>query len=144
VSATSTSFGLFCGAIKMARFLPPQTAMANDTRRLLGGSTLLCVAVTVFAFGPLPIANALYACGLWPRLTPDEVLVKLQRDYKVNVSECVTGSNGWQYICQLPGRPGIRQFYDKLGVEGSPFGIGLTVELRPGPIPSRESYLNRK
>ena len=85
--------------------------MANDTRRLLGGSALFGAAVMVFAFRPLPIANALYACGLWPRLTPDEVLVKLQRHYRWNVSECVTGTNGWQYICQMPGRPGIRQFY---------------------------------
>jgi hypothetical protein len=118
--------------------------MAKDTRRLLAGSALLGVALLVLAFGPLPIADALYAYGLWPRLTPDEVLVKLQRDYRMTVSECATGTNGWQYICQIPGRPGIRQFYDKLGVQGSPFGIGVMVELRPGPIPFRESYLNRK
>ena len=114
--------------------------MAKDTVRLLGGSALFAVGVMVYGFGVLPIADALYAYGLWPRLTPEEVLIKLQRDYRVNVSECVTGTNGGSTsaIDHL-GRPGVRQFYDKLGVQGSPFGIGSWVDLRPGPIPSRES-----
>jgi hypothetical protein len=124
----------------VAQYLLHDVTMSKE----LGGSVLLGVAVVVFLAGPLRVADALYAYGLWPRLTPEEVRLKL-KDSGVTVTECATGTNGWQYICQLPsGRRGVRQFYDKLGVQGSPFGIGLWTDLPPGPIPSWESYKNPK
>jgi len=114
--------------------------MNRGAVQVLGGS--LCLVV--FTVGLLPIADALYASGLWPRLTPEELQLKLQRDYRMNVGQCTHGTNGWEYICQLPGKPGVRQFFDRLAVQGSPFGtFRVMVELRPGPVPSSDSYLSR-
>ena len=47
---------------------------------------------------------------------------------KMNVSACAAGTKGWEFICQVPGRPGIGQFYDKLGVQGGAFGIAMSVD----------------
>jgi hypothetical protein len=118
--------------------------MHRDTVRLLGGSVFICVALSLLYWPvvALPFANALYACGLWPRMTVEDVLYTMQRD-KMRVSQCSVGTNGWEFICQVPGRPGIRQFHDKLGVQGGPFGIAVTVELPPGPAPSWESVRDR-
>jgi len=115
--------------------------MNRGTLQLLGGSVCLGAVVLVFTVGVLPIAEALYAYGLWPRLTAQELPLHLKQRYRITVRECSEGTNGWDYICQLPPqRPGVRQFYDKLGVLGSPFGVGVMVELRPGPVPAREDY----
>jgi hypothetical protein len=112
--------------------------MAKGTSRLGVGVLLGLLYVLWSAW--YPVAGGLYAVGLWPRLTPEEVALKLKADYRVTVTHCAHGTNGWEYICQLPTRPGKRQFFDKLGVYGSPRGIGHWVELRPGPIPSREAH----
>jgi hypothetical protein len=119
--------------------------MNRDTLRLLGGSLLMCVALLIL-FWPvagLPFANGLYAWGLWPRMTPEDVLYTMQRQ-KATVSKCAAGTNGWEFLCDVPGRPGIRQFYDKLGVQGGAFGIAVVVELPPGPVPSWESVRDRR
>lgn len=111
----------------------------KGTLQLFGGSVCLGAVLLVFTVGVLPIAEALYDYGLWPRLTPEELPLHLKQEYRITVSECAKGTNGWHYICQLPPpRPGVRQFFDKLGVQGSPFGVGVMVELRPGPVPAWE------
>ncbi len=107
--------------------------MIKGTLQIIGGS--LCLLV--FLVGVAPIADALYACGLWPRLTPEELQIRLQRTYSTRVTECAYGTNGWEYICKLgPTPPGVRQFYDKIGVQGSPYGAGAISEMRPGPVPA--------
>ena len=119
--------------------------MNRDTLRLLGRSILMGVALLIL-FWPvagLPFANALYDWGLWPRMTPEDVLYSMQRQ-KMNVSKCAAGTNGWEFLCEVPARPGIRQFHDKLGVQGGAFGIVVTVELPPGPVPSWESVRDRR
>jgi hypothetical protein len=115
--------------------------MNRDTLRLLGGSLCLGVAFFLFVFGPLPTAEALYRHGLWPRLTPEELQAELKQRYKITVTRCEEGTNGWDYICWRP--PERAKRTDKLGVQGSPFGVGSWVELRPGPVPSREEYRTR-
>jgi hypothetical protein len=46
--------------------------MSRGNLQLLGGSVCVGAVLLVFTVGVLPIAEALYDYGLWPRLTPEE------------------------------------------------------------------------
>jgi hypothetical protein len=120
--------------------LPNREDVSQDTLKLAGGSVIVGVVLLVFVFGPLRIADGLYAAGLWPRLSPDEVYQELLTKYHSrSVTGCSKGLNGWDYVCNLD--PKQNKFYDKMGVMGGPFGIAWSSELPPGQIPDREAYV---
>ena len=87
----------------------------------------------------------LYAWGLWPRLSADEVATKMSRGFET--VECTADIKEWDYVC-APHWPTGKEprFRNMYLVMGSPFGIGSSahVPLQPvDQIPSRDELMNK-
>jgi hypothetical protein len=119
--------------------------MDRPTVRLLGESLALMCVVLVLFVGVGPIMESLYAFGLWPRASVQDVQTWLSQKSPEDSFECHDGSNGWEYICDVVSKPrGGQPHRYKYGLMGSPFGVGATSILPlDQATPPRNEYLRQ-
>jgi helix-hairpin-helix protein len=117
-------------SVKGTSLCVSRRGMNRDSARLLGQSLALVGILLFFFLGWGPIVQALYARGLWPRPSVEDVQDALRRTSPRDSVACFPASDRFEFVCDVIHRSHGYAFRHKYGIVGGPFGpIGALTQL---------------